>query len=261
MAVIIKEEEEDFRNNNYKLEKKLIIKENSSTDDKFKTHNNIDINMNENSFSVFNRKWLKYSHFSFRYDTFSLLYTMVYRFYIDYFKIPNNNNISTFNDITNKILKMGKNELENGIWDLLIKYDNNLCNFKNNCFKEQSSITQLFHYFNNNEYFCITYTEISGCSYCSNYNQAMKYLPSIISFSLDELNTYDINTKINNLLLNELYICPICNYKDGIIIDANKKTLSKTILNWKLPKILIAGFETAIWEDIDDQNNIPDIIL
>ena len=41
-------------------------------------------------------------------------------------------------------------ELENGIWELLIKYDNEVYNFKGNFFKEQSSITQLFHYFNKN---------------------------------------------------------------------------------------------------------------
>ena len=35
---------------------------------------------------------------------------------------------------------------------------------------------------------------------------------------------------------------------------------SKTILNWKLPTILNIGFETEKWEDIDDQNNIPDLI-
>jgi hypothetical protein len=97
-------------------------------------------------------------------------------------------------------------ELENGIWDLLIKYDNEVCNFKGNFFKEQ--ITQLFHYFKKNQNFSIRYTELAGCSYCSNYNQNMKYLSSIISFSLEELIELDNNTKINRLLSNEICNCP-----------------------------------------------------
>ena len=88
----------------------------------------------------------------------------------------------------------------------------------------------------------------------------MEYLSNNKSFSLEELNELDINTKINRLLFNEIYICPNCNYKDGVILDQNSKTLSKTILNWKLPKILNIGFETAKWEDVDDKNNLPDII-
>ena len=102
---------------------------------------------------------------------------------------------------------MENNELENGIWEFLIKYDNEVCNFKGNFYKEQSSTTLLFHYFNKNQNFFISYTKLADYSYCSNYNQNMKYLSCILSFSLEDLNELDIYTKINKLLSNEICIC------------------------------------------------------
>ena len=132
---------------------------------------------------------------------------MLYKYYIEYFKIPEGKIINIFNVITNEIIKMENNELENGIWEFLIKYDNEVCNFKGNFYKEQSSTTLLFHYFNKNQNFFISYTKLADYSYCSNYNQNMKYLSCILSFSLEDLNELDIYTKINRLLSNEICIC------------------------------------------------------
>ena len=69
--------------------------------------------------SNYNRNWFKFNNYSCRHDSFFLLYAFIL---FDILKdIKDNPIINVYNNITEELLKMNKNELNNGIWIILSK--------------------------------------------------------------------------------------------------------------------------------------------
>ena len=194
------QEEEDFRNEYHIMENSIEPQENEnvisdSNDNEIFDRDNID-NIQKN------RKWLKLHNYSCRYNVFMLLFTYTIKLYLnlDDKKKDDNIYLSLFNSLTNEILNITNEELDNGVWNLLDKYKINYP-FIIQGFKQYYSITQLFSKFEKDKRFCIKYSAMEGCSNCIVGKNVEFFLNPIINFDNANLFIYGNIEQMIYLLL------------------------------------------------------------
>lgn len=90
------------------------------------------------------------------------MYILIIKSYLETNKIQLNTNLNVFDLISDDIINLDIDDLDNGIWNIIDKYKENYL-FLKEYYKQENSITQLFEKFNNNDIFCFKYYSIEGC--------------------------------------------------------------------------------------------------
>ena len=108
----------------------------------------------------------------------------------------------------------------------------------------------MFSLLNRSNIFCITYKLKKSCKFCDISklnNDDNLFLDPLIKVNKDNYN-FDIDTLINNLLGIIYSRCPLCGYKEGIIINDKKydDCLKIECYDFKLPLYLSFIFDTEI---------------
>ena len=254
----IKNEENDTKNDIKQLEnqienkgKKNSKKEIHSSNNKGQYEKN-NLNRKKNVFQfIGNRNWLKYNNFSCRHDTFFLIYAFViYDKLKDYDK---EDSIKYYNLITKDLLKMTLPELNSGIWNLLNKQQFKNFNLKEYGYKQFFSIMQHIENFKNQEFFCIKYSLIEGCSNlnCTKTLIKEEYFSPSINFNEEYWIQYDIPNFLDYLFRNINSYCVKCQWKDGL---SDQKTLPKYFKNFTniiTPLFLFISFEDNLNANFD----------
>ena len=101
------------------------------------------------------RNWLKFREFSCRHDSFFLLYTFVIynKLKID-IKDPI---ITNYNKITQELLQLDLENLNNGIWDILENNKTIILDLTKYGYKQYFTVMPHIQNFSHNKYFCIEY--------------------------------------------------------------------------------------------------------
>ena len=142
--LFIREEESETKKEIFNLENQLPKKLNKiiKIDTNFQTQNNKqniidnkDILIKEN---IFRRNWLKFNEYSCRHDSFFFLYCFV--LYPRLKDIKDNVIIKMYNLMVKEILKMDLDELNKGVWDLILNYKNKEFDLSKYCFKEYFTV-------------------------------------------------------------------------------------------------------------------------
>lgn len=178
--------------------------------------------------------WLKNKNYSCRYGSFMLIYALTIKNLV--IKLNYNSEITNiYNELSDKILIMDKNQLENGIWDLISNIKNTKYDFSIKGFKQSYAISQLIGPLNKNNFFCFKY---KSQFYCYNYlyqENFHNYVGPII-----EINNEDLKNNLSECLYqrfrNKSMLCKKCGYLDGKIIT-NYETCSETIIKVENPNV------------------------
>lgn len=101
-----------------------------------------------------------------------MIYALVIYEVIKDFK--ENDILNIYNDISQSLLKMNLEELNKGIWDILIKKRSSILDLTNLGFKQFYTIMQYINNFKNIDKFCIQYTLIEGCNNVNHDNMNIK---------------------------------------------------------------------------------------
>ena len=133
-------EEEEYRTDNINFELSVEIKEyNNNLLNDFNTSTTE--NINDNIVNIYiNLKFLKYRQNSCRYDTFFYMYILIIKSYLETNKIQLNTNLNVFDLISDNIINLDIDDLDNGIWNIIDKYKENYP-FLKEYYKQENSIT------------------------------------------------------------------------------------------------------------------------
>ena len=110
--------------------------------------------------------------FSCRHDSFFFFYS-----FIIYPLLKNKKNepiIEVYNKITNEILTSTKEDLNNGIWNILFNNKNNYIDLTEEGFKQYYTVLQDIQFLKNIPNFCIKYKKLEGCSSNNCTNEIIK---------------------------------------------------------------------------------------
>ena len=144
-------------------------------------------------------------------------------------------------------------ELNSGIWNLLNKQQFKNFNLKEYGYKQFFSIMQHIENFKNQEFFCIKYSLIEGCSNlnCTKTLIKEEYFSPSINFNEEYWIQYDIPNFLDYLFRNINSYCVKCQWKDGL---SDQKTLPKYFKNFTniiTPLFLFISFEDNLNANFD----------
>ena len=146
-----------------------------------------------------------------------------------------------YNYLSDEIIAMNKNELEDGIWKLISNINKDKFEFIKNGFKESYPGSQLIGPLNNKYFFSFEYISQYYCYNCHFKEETVKYVGPII-----EINEADLSKNLTDCLYNKFrnksMICKKCGYSDRQIIT-NLETRAEIILDIENPNVLFSFYE------------------
>ena len=208
-----------------------------------------------------NRNWLKYNNFSCRHDTFFLIYAfIIYDKLKDYDK---EDSIKYYNLITKDLLKMTLPELNSSIWNLLNKQQFKNFNLKEYGYKQFFSIMQHIENFKNQEFFCIKYSLIEGCSNlnCTKTLIKEEYFSPSINFNEEYWIQYDIPNFLDYLFRNINSYCVKCQWKEHKYFKNLTNIITPLFLFISFEDNLNANFDKFLISDIKISEYILNSLL
>ena len=110
-----------------------------------------------------------------------------------------------------------------------------------------------------NEYFCIRYTKIEGCTNpnCSKFNTIEERFTPYINFDDEYIDQYSIEYLLDYLFSPTNSYCTKCQWKNDMIIKKNLPKYSKTFSNIITPKFLFISFETNLADVFNSNVDCP----
>ena len=274
-------EEEDVKKENYNIENSLeikIIDVNKSDGNELENHiikdedignykkkeiteskkENVDDAVPQTNIpmqTIYSRNWLKFKEYSCRHDSFFLLYTFII---YNKTKLEKEDNIIiTYNNISQHLLQMDLDDLNGGIWKILEIYKTNSCDLTKYGFKQYYTIMQHVENFVGNQYFCIEYTVIEGCSKSNCVKNIIKkehFSPSI-NFNGENLKKYSIENYLDALFANIVSYCIKCQWKNDMPDKSNSPSYYKYFQDIVPPIFIFISFEDNL-NDIFENNDV-----
>ena len=199
-------------------------------------------------------KFFIYDRYSCRLDCFFAIFffNIMHAFNILDQSYNNTNNIDNIIKIYEHLRNIDEKIFDLGIWNYFNTFNIDLLNLLNieNHPYEIYPITQMFSLLNRSNIFCITYKLKKSCKFCDISklnNDDNLFLDPLIKVNKDNYNFYT-DTLINNLLGIIYSRCPLCGYKEGIIINDKKydDCLKIECYDFKLPLYLSFILDTEI---------------
>ena len=271
----IKNEEDEYRKEIYNNEKGLKNKNKKIL--KFKkikpVKKSVDVNINDkenlinlNNDINMNKIWFKWKINSCRYDSFSLIYSLViYPKLCESIETPENHILQYLNNLFYKCIDLNNKEYEKGFWVYLKKNRDKNVDLTTDlmCFERKGSLYQILDLFRYDKNFCFEYKLEEGCTNinCMNRLITMNYLNPYIIFREEDIkNNSNIIKKINSLLANDLTTCNRCGYdKEGNILNIDNPTFYRLINCKKFPKVLFVLFDLLNYNDTGNRNELEKI--
>ena len=124
-----------------------------------------------------------------------------------------NANISSFNNIANKLINVNEIDKKMGFWFIISKYKLDTLGIFNDINNPRLfySITSVYKFLDKSDYFCIKYTLNRICNICQFSIILNEYYRPYITITLEEINNIkSLNEKIESLFYMEDCVCPKC---------------------------------------------------
>ena len=196
---------------------------------------------------------MKYNLYSCRYDSYFLLQSFVFNVYINKFDIKLINEESkTLKQIGELLLKLNKDELDKGFWEIIEYYNLDTIGITSNEFgyKNLFPVSNIFNWLKNEDLFCINYDETTICNSCGYNKNVNLHMNPLIPINLDHLKCGELSDIIRLLFEPNSSACEICsyeNYDEGILKKNNfyLTCKQKLIKSFSLPNILSFIFDLS----------------
>ena len=131
--------------------------------------------------------WLKNRNYSCRYDSFLLIYELTIKNLLH--KLNYKSEITVlYNDLSDKILNMSKDELEDGIWTLIDNINKNKYSFTSKGYKVSYPINQLIGPLKHNNIFSFKSKSQLFYYICTIKEDVENYVGPIIEINKEDLN-------------------------------------------------------------------------
>ena len=156
-----------------------------------------------------------------------------------------------------EILKMDLDELNKGVWDLILNYKNKEFDLSKYCFKGYFTVLQHLELMKNNKYFCIEYEMNRGCSTknCTPPENIKEFFSPSINFNEEHITQYNIVYLLDALFSNSVNYCTKCQWKDGKINTNSSPKYYKNYISITPPIFMFFTFEDNLNEEFTSLKN------